>query len=123
LSTRPANADQAIANDLANEDGIPNQNPDGTGAVDNHDTLTGCNTQGRYAGSAAATCSDWTALGSGQPQIGHSWPGGPSQNWMSAHTERGCDAGVNLVQDGAGSGTCVGCGGGYGGIYCFALTP
>jgi hypothetical protein len=35
----------------------------------------------------------------------------------------GCAAGINLVQNGAGSGNAVGGGGGYGGIYCFALTP
>lgn len=76
-----------------------------------------------YYGSASSTCSDWTSTGSGSPRIGHSWPGGPSENWISAHTAPGCAAGVNLVQNGAGSGTCVGCSGGYGGIYCFALTP
>jgi len=45
------------------------------------------------------------------------------QSWITAHRVRGCAPGVNLVQDGPGSGDCVGCGGGYGAIYCFALTP
>ena len=37
----------------------------------------------------------------------------------------GCAAVVNLVQNGPGSRDCtgVGCGGGYGGLYCFALEP
>jgi hypothetical protein len=44
---------------------------------------------------------------------------------MSALDESGCAPGVNLVDMGGpikGS-TTVGSGGGYGGIYCFALVP
>jgi hypothetical protein len=52
--------------------------------------------------------------------LGHSWGWG---SWTSAHMARGCAPGVNLVQTGAGTGDCIGCGGGYGGIFCFALTP
>jgi hypothetical protein len=123
-ASRPVGADRAIINDLPNENGVPNHNPDGTGQVDNHDTLTGSNMQGKYYGSAASTCSDWTSTGSGSPRIGHSWPGGPSQNWSDAHNAPGCAAGVNLSQSGGGGGgSTVGGGGGYGGIYCFALTP
>jgi hypothetical protein len=131
LQARPATADTAIKNDLPNEDGVPNHNP-GTGQVDNHDILTGTNAQGKYIGSAAGTCSDWTsAVGStGKPTIGHSWPrsggggGGEAANWISSHTAPGCAAGFNLSDSGGGgSGTCVGCAGGYGGIYCFALSP
>jgi hypothetical protein len=45
--------------------------------------------------------------------------------WIDDHTAHGCAPGVNLVQDGPGdpSSLTVGAGGGYGGIYCFALTP
>ena len=35
----------------------------------------------------------------------------------------GCSPGVNLQQNGRGTGDCVGCPGGYGGFYCFALAP
>jgi hypothetical protein len=122
LNERPANCDAEIVNDLPNEYGTPNHDPDGTGEVDNHDTLTGSDAQGRYAG-AQATCNDWTSVGSGRPEVGHSWPGGPSRNWLAAMTASGCAAGVNLKDNGGGSGSCVGCGGGYGGWYCFALTP
>lgn len=118
---RPANADSAIQNDLPNEDGVPNHNPDGT-QVDNHDTLTGSNAQGRLK-SATATCSDWTSTSGGKPRVGHSWPGGPSRNWVDAMDAPGCAAGVVLTNTMGGGASCVGCGGGYGGIYCFATTP
>ncbi|MBN1654924.1 MAG: hypothetical protein JXA30_14235 [Deltaproteobacteria bacterium] len=123
-NTRPANADRLIARDLPNEYGIPNHAPDGT-QVDNHDTLTGSNAQGRNIGSASGTCNDWTSSeSSGKPQIGHSWPGGPSEHWIAAHTAPGCAPGVNISnRGGGGGGACVGCSGGYGGIYCFALQP
>jgi hypothetical protein len=44
--------------------------------------------------------------------------------WIDAHTVPGCAPGVQLEQVGGGEGTdTVGGGGGYGGIYCFALEP
>jgi hypothetical protein len=77
-ATRPTTADIAIQNDFPNEDGIPNHQPDPTrDAVDNHDMLTGTDTNGQlYA--ASATCLDWTsAVGDleleGRPRVGHSW--------------------------------------------------
>jgi hypothetical protein len=133
---RPTNADAAIKGDFPNENGVLNQNPDKTGNVDNHDMLTGTNNQGKLNG-ASATCSDWTTstyAANQKPRVGHSWctggggggmGGGSMCNWMSALDEAGCAPGVNLVQTGgapAGS-TTVGAGGGYGGWYCFALTP
>jgi hypothetical protein len=44
---------------------------------------------------------------------------------MNALTEAGCGAGVNLVEMGPPNPNVptVGSGGGYGGFYCFALTP
>ena len=48
------------------------------------------------------------------------------ENWMSALNEAGCAAGAFVVENGppGANGTeSVGDGGGYGGIYCFALTP
>jgi hypothetical protein len=129
---RPA-GDAEIINDLPNEDGVPNHNPDGT-EVDNHDTLTGSNAMGELASQDAAdTCNDWTsAVGEAgvNLQIGHSWPrsgggGGGLQSWIAEHNAGGCAPGVNLFGQGGpqpGDYT-VGAGGGYGGIYCFALTP
>ncbi len=136
LSERPANADPAIEEDLPNEDGVPNHTPDPTmPEVDNHHMLTGTNDEGRLF-STSATCEDWTSSSSNVgPRVGLSWPreggpggpppgGGSSRNWMSALDESGCAPGVNLIQNGPGNddGT-VGSGGGYGGMYCFALVP
>jgi hypothetical protein len=152
LNARPVGADPLIANDLPNEYGVPNHDPQGDGTdEDNHDTLTGTNEAGElFSDDARYTCSDWTtAVGSaGTPRCGHTWPtggdwGGGSgggwggggdwggggigdlANWMSALTESGCAPGVNLIETGPPdpSNPTVGSGGGYGGIYCFALTP
>jgi hypothetical protein len=134
--TRPAGADPAIVNDLPNEDGVPNRAPDGVD-VDNHDILTGSDSSGRlYSSDWAATCHDWTSASGpdGRPRVGHSWPrsgggtrggSGSGDNWMSALDEAGCAAGASLVEMGPPdpSNPTVGSGGGYGGIYCFALTP
>jgi len=122
-ASRPTGANSTIINDLPNESGTPNHNPDGTGQVDNHDTLTGSNMQGKYYGSDSSTCKDWTSLSGGSPRVGHSWPGGPSKNWSDAMNAPGCAAGVNLSSSMGGGGSTVGGGGGYGGIYCFALSP
>jgi hypothetical protein len=146
---RPKNADAAIKMDFPNENGVLNQNPDKTGNVDNHDMLTGTNNQGKLYGTTA-TCSDWTSTATtgSKPRVGHSWPtssnqctttdtrtttgggggggmgGGAMCNWMSALDEAGCAPGVNLIQNGGpGRDGTVGSGGGYGGFYCFALTP
>jgi hypothetical protein len=134
LNTRPLSADPVIKDDLPNEDGIPNHRPDPVApAVDNHDVLTGSDTQGKLF-SKTATCRDWTtsdgSSANGKPQIGHSWPrsggggGGDSAHWISAHNEPGCGRQINLSNDIAmAPGTGVGAGGGYGGIFCFALSP
>lgn len=123
MQTRPRGADAAIANDLPNELGIPNRQ-----GVDNHDTLTGSNTQGMLMStSPGSTCNDWTsAVGStGKPMLGHSWPAGSGMSWIQAHAAAGCAPSVHLEQTGppAPGTDGVGSGGGYGGIYCFALTP
>lgn len=132
MGLRPTNGDAAIKNDFPNEDGVPNHNPDGTGAVDNHDFLTGSNASGGLM-AANATCLDWTANAGnkaleGQPRVGHSWPrgmGGPIDGWISSLTESGCAPGVNLIETGPPNpnSNTVGSGGGYGGFYCFALKP
>ena len=119
-------AEATIKNDLPNEWGVPNHQ-----GVDNHDTLTGSTAQGRFSGSKANTCNDWTsAVGStGKPMCGHAWPRGASTgngaHWIADHTVPGCAPGVTLTNSGGGggSGSTVGGAGGYGAIYCFALTP
>jgi hypothetical protein len=118
--TRPTGADPSIINDLPNESGVPNHNPDGTGLVDHHDILTGSTATGTlHASGVTATCQDWTSVGTGSPAIGHSWPASSGMSWSSSHNVPSCAAGVL----GGTSGQHVGSLGGYGGIYCFALTP
>jgi hypothetical protein len=97
------------------------------GQVDNHDILTGSNSQGMlYSMDRGKTCNDWTSsVGStGRPRCGHSWPRGV-QSWISVLDEAGCGAGINLLEQGGPklSDPTVGSGGGYGAIYCLALTP
>ncbi len=133
---RPAGDPQSV-NDLPDEYGVPL-----SVLGDSHDIPTGSNQAGRLAtNDPRDTCHNWTSAADdvfpNRLMCGHSWPrmgggGRPGRpggggmggaHWISDHTVRGCSPGVNLVQDGPGSGTCIGCGGGYGGIYCFALTP
>jgi hypothetical protein len=150
LSDRPLSADLQIKNDFPNEYGIPNSDPENTGqaeAVDNHQILTGSGADGRlYAQSAGAigeagdstscgdgeawsvekaTCWDWTSSEpEGCPRVGHSWPGMSGPNWISVWNEGGCAPGGTLEQIGGLDGTRrVGAAGGYGGFYCFAVTP
>jgi hypothetical protein len=148
LTERPTGADAAIVNDLPNEDGVPNHDPDNSGDVDNHDVLTGTNDKGQvFSADGAFTCNDWTSKeSSGSPRVGHSWPrlgggggggfpggggggggGGINMNnWMSSLNEAGCAPGAFIIEagpPGANGTKSVGDGGGYGGIYCFALTP
>ncbi|KYF88842.1 hypothetical protein BE20_21890, partial [Sorangium cellulosum] len=147
LNDRPIAADEAIID----EDGVPNHQPDPSQPeVDNHDILTGTNDQGKLY-SATATCKDWTAKAGdkeaeGRPrgalvaeELRRSFPGGSSgaggpggpggninmANWMSSLDESGCAPGINLLETGGPlpNEATVGSGGGYGGIYCFALTP
>ncbi len=136
IQRRPVGADPAIADDLPNEDGIPNHAPMGT-LLDNHDVLTGTGADGRlYSYDWSSTCHDWTSSvgADGRPRTGHSWPrmdsGGGTQagslgNWISALDEAGCAPGVNFADLGPPNPALptVGSGGGYGGIYCFALMP
>ncbi|HEX6245341.1 MAG TPA: hypothetical protein VFZ61_30675 [Polyangiales bacterium] len=131
---RPSQADVQIRNDLPNETGTGNHAPDGT-QVDNHDTLTGSDANGRYV-SGANTCMDWTTTtnsggggggggGGSGPNIGHSWPRSSNNgaNWISDHRAGGCAKGINTMNGSTDGTATVGAGGGYGGFYCFALTP
>ena len=130
--------DPQSTEDLPDECGVPLSLLGNT-----HDIPTGSNQQGQLNSTDPNwTCNDWTSnsdtLGvssGGFPgssegvMIGHSYPretmGGPGgmdgANWLSDHPTRGCGKGANLIQDGAGSGTCIGCSGGYGALYCFAV--
>jgi hypothetical protein len=68
MQQRPRGADPAISNDMPNENGIPNHNPDGTGNVDNHDVLTGTGPMGMlYSTKAGNTCADWTSSAAVDP--------------------------------------------------------
>jgi hypothetical protein len=150
LKDRPA-GDTFFATDVSTENGVASKNPDGTGMVDNHETLTGSGTDGKVytqnataggMGSATscggegdwsaekATCWDWTSKEPlGCPRVGHSWPRqGSGVNWMSVWNEGGCAPGGNDTDTGAGGGGLdgtrrVGSAGGYGGFYCFAVIP
>jgi hypothetical protein len=59
------------------------------------------------------------------PPVGGPGGTGDPNNWMSSLDEAGCAAGINIVDTGPPipSNPSVGSGGGYGGIYCFALQP
>ncbi len=122
---RPVGADPQLAEMFTDEFGRP-VSPD-TSQVDNHDMLTGSDSQGRLMGDIGDTCQDWTsnvAEGNGEPRIGHAWPRSDrnGRNWMSEHTAGGCAPGIDTeVKAGNGTPT-VGSGGGYGGFYCFAVT-
>jgi hypothetical protein len=145
LNDRPISADPAIIDDFPNEYGIPNRNPDGTGDVDNHEILTGSGEDGRLYTQAAttggmmdgtscgdgeewtiekATCWDWTSSEpQGCPRVGHSWPREMSGvNWISVWNEGGCAPG-GVLEDVMDNSRRVGAWGGYGGWYCFAVTP
>ena len=131
LQPRPRGASPTIINDLPNEYGVPNHRPDpAVPEVDNHHVLTGSDEMGRLYTAAGpdSTCKNWTSAAhdnSSRPRIGFSWPEANRINWISGQDEGGCGAGVNVVQTGGSdpNNPIVGSGGGYGAIYCFALTP
>jgi hypothetical protein len=112
---------------------VPNQNPDGTGDIDNHNTVTGTAPGGMLISmDPAFTCQDWTSkVGTdGTPMIGFSWRGGagavPGSSWYSNTmmiTEGGCAPIINLTYEMDWSERGIGSRGGYGGFYCLALTP
>jgi hypothetical protein len=149
LNTRPSGINSTIANDLPNEDGVLNHDAKQAGTTtnqDNHDMLTGSDTSGRLYNGTASNCNDWTSLDTSiRPRVGHTWPTpsfggggfpgggdmggitgvGDLAHWISALDENGCAPGYNLADSSmpGGSDGTVGGGGGYGGFYCFALSP
>jgi hypothetical protein len=125
MNTRPLGADPVIIDDFPNEDGVPNHNP-GTGTIDNHNALTGSTKMGTVdPAMLKATCQDWTssAADGGTPRCGVSWPRGQLTHWISILNEGGCAPGATPPGAEAGMRGTVGALGGYGGFYCFALTP
>ena len=74
-----------------------------------------------------STCSDWTsaaATASRGLMCGHSWSRvGSAALAERAHRSPAARPGVNLRDNTVMPGNCIGCNGGYGAIYCFALTP
>lgn len=131
LQPWPRGADPAIIYDLPNEFGVPNHNPDGTGNVDNHNTLTGTGADGKVIGTDwALTCHDWTTkVGTGgTPRIGFTWRGGaatfPGNAWYTGTiNEAGCADYINLTDSSDITKRGVGSLGGYGGFYCLAVAP
>jgi hypothetical protein len=131
LQERPAGDPQTI-NDLPDENGVPI-----SALGDAHDVVTASNREGRLnSENPASTCNDWTSdsgnVGGDLIMCGHSFPrmsrrpGGRNsgQQWLSDHNLRGCAPGVELRQTGGGQGeNFIGASGGYGALYCFALTP
>jgi hypothetical protein len=69
LTERPTGADPAIINDFPNESGIPNHDPDKTGPVDNHETLTGTGVDGKVYTQSSS--------GGGAGGMGGGFPGFP----------------------------------------------
>ncbi len=139
-SHRPDGDPQTIY-DLPDECGVP------LSAIgDAHDIVTASDEQGRlHSSNPSSTCNDWTSAdpsvgkksSGSELMCGHSFPrfgsgqigadgkvsGGEvvsGAHWLSDHGVPGCGKGAILVE-GKGSG-CIGCAGGYGAIYCFALT-
>jgi hypothetical protein len=134
---RPQDAEPQLANMFTDENG---ENARPSQQIDNHDTLTGSGSDGRLFDDGddgeVATCEDWTSNtlrgnagnfmgGGGQVPVGHSWPRNNTdgREWIQDHTINGCEPGFDI--DGGGAAPQndfrVGAGGGYGGIYCFAL--
>jgi hypothetical protein len=127
---RPVGGHEVIVDDLPNEHGIPNGYPvPGGPRVDNHHILTGSDAQGMlYSTDMGDTCNNWTSSegGTGIPRCGASWPRSDGDSWISYRDPGGCAPGYNLVEGADPApedALAVGSYGGYGGIYCFSLTP
>ena len=125
-SSRP-DGDTEVVNDFPDETGQGTMQLGST-----YDAITGTDGNGnlQYPGQPRNTCNDWTdrTLENVLVVCGHSWPSGPPPggNWISAHPERSCIPGVEVVKlpdSPKADGSSIGASGGYGGFYCFALTP
>ncbi len=114
---RPAGDAPAVAD-------LPDEKGRGTRMIgDTHDVITASNRMGRLRSTnLASTCQDWTSASGGSGiGAGHSWPASSGMNWLEAHTVPNCTPSVNTTFTPNGLG--IGGYGGWGGFYCFALTP
>jgi hypothetical protein len=119
LAERPA-GDPEVINDLPEETG------EGTSPLGHTSAITGSNLMGRlYFPEAKNTCNDWTSntLEAVFVMCGHPWLTAGAGNWLQSHPERSCIPGVRTGDAGNGDGSSIASGGGWGGFYCFALTP
>jgi hypothetical protein len=76
-----------------------------------HDILTGSDSEGRVLLGAAAntTCNNWTSNGAGSAMLGHfDRTGGGNTSWNAAHMSRSCSQADLVATGGAGL------------LYCFA---
>jgi hypothetical protein len=129
--TRPRGADPAIVNDLPNEDGVPNEAPDGVTKLNNHHMMTGSDAMGMLRTGSTDTCTDWTSVAVGfgifgGPACGLAFPrrlGPAGEGWLFNLNEGGCAPGSTPGGAQTGPAGTVGATGGYGGFYCLALTP
>jgi hypothetical protein len=128
IAERPKGIDPAIAEDFPNENGLNNSHPvpGRTAEDDNHHFLTGSTKDGTV--EATNNCASWTTTTTTpatRPRIGFSFTAGGRTNWIFGQIEGGCGAGINIKETGGSdpSNPIVGSGGGYGGIYCFAMQP
>jgi hypothetical protein len=99
---------------------------DGTPRVGHSWPRMGGMRPGGGPGTAFAGASGGAAGSGGFVPPSGGFPGGGDMaNWMSSLNEAGCAAGASLVEMGPPNPNIptVGSGGGYGGIYCFALKP
>jgi hypothetical protein len=125
---RPQGGDPALAIMFTDEYGV---NVKLDSSVDNHDTLTGSDKNGKYDAANLGkygTCNDWTSVSTDPtvkpPMIGHSWPRAVDngRHWISEHAAGGCGRGISYRPQASNMTKTVGAGGGYGGFYCFAVT-
>jgi hypothetical protein len=143
---RPA-GDPLSVDDLPDEHGVGI-----TAVGDAHDTLTGSDKMGRVSSTDPLdTCMDWTSadgpstkgrqimIGHSFPRGAGSFPGGPpggqpfpgfggsfggfgGAHWISDHATAGCAPGINTSTMMDFNSDCIGCLGGFGGLYCFATS-
>ena len=119
-------ADRPIGDADAVND-LPDETGEGTSVLGStYDAITGTNRAGQlYLPDPRNTCMDWTnkTLEAVVVMCGHAWLGTGIGHWIEAHGARSCVPGVNLQSNGTSDGSSIGAGGGWGGFYCFALTP
>jgi len=125
VGDRPTDADAAIRNNVPNENGAFNKNPDGTGDVDNHEIATGTGSNGKtYTQSATAMGgANMTDCGADADGTAAGWNADRATCWgWTRNTKEGCPrmgrswcASFGMGTGGTGgSGTCTPPGSGSG---------